>query len=98
MSLASATIEAKELSFVPLATEEKSCLRQNYISDVKIHSYYKQFIFKAMLKSSTVKTNQPTEKNFKTELSVLVSSIISNTHCLCISLYSPSLVSSRLRK
>lgn len=35
MSLASATIEAKELSFAPLAAEEKSCLRQNYRCDVK---------------------------------------------------------------
>lgn len=60
MSLASAAIEARELSFAPLATEEKSFLKQNYVCGVKIHSYYKQFILKAMLKSSTVKTNQPT--------------------------------------
>lgn len=68
MSLPSGTTEAKELSFAPLATEEKSCLRQNCLCDVKIHSCCKQFIFKAMLKCSTVKTNQPTNRKcFKKE-------------------------------
>lgn len=60
MSLASTTMQARELSFGPSATEEKSFLRQNSVCGVKIHSYYKQFIWNTMLNSSTVKTNQPT--------------------------------------
>lgn len=99
MFLESATIEARERSFAPAATEGKSLLMQNYGCGVKTHSFYRQFLLKAMLKSSNVKTNQAT--NWKAggkELSVLVSSIISNIPCLCISLYSFFLASSRLRK